>query len=261
MVGGHSHALALLEGFEMLIDSGRGPDEQVRWSVAAEWREKIVYSQGSSTGHVRRQPDAGLSDLVSRCSIAKLALVWWGNQMNVRALLCDARPFDVVLVSDGPTPLAQSAELIPCSVVEACVRQSLGHEGTLARIIAGARERGAKVSLLGPPPPLPEEAVRERLAMSPHFIKLMEHTKWSPRDAPVVSDQVRRRLHTILLRVYESFAREHGADFLPPPSDVVDADGMLDSLYWSSDVTHANAEYGAKYLQGVIRWAEESRYE
>jgi hypothetical protein len=83
----------------------------------------------------------------------------------------------------------------------------------------------------------------------------MNQIKLDPADARIVSDAVRRRMRTIALDAYRSFATSREADFVAPPASAEDDAGMLGEAYWGTDATHGNGEYGAMYLQDVLDWA------
>ncbi len=146
-------------------------------------------------------------------------------------------------------------ELIPCSVVDAFVRQRLEQNDRLRELLAECVGRRLPVGMLIPPPPLPEEAVRERLAHGPHFVKVLEQLGETAADVPIVPDPVRQRLWTLMADTYRTFAEENELHILVPPDDAFDGLGMLASSYWGQDPTHANGAYGAAVLGRAFAWA------
>ncbi len=180
--------------------------------------------------------------------------MWLGNQMSVRALLVNGPPFDVLLPNEDRHDVDPSLQLIPYSVVRSSVAARLEKDPALLSILDTLRDREIRVCLLGPPPPLPEPAARERLAQSPHFVAVMEELNLNPADARIVADPVRNRLRSVMLETYGSFAASHGADFVPPPEEATDQAGMLAAPYWTDDVTHGNSAYGTLYMREVLEW-------
>ncbi len=175
--------------------------------------------------------------------------------MNVRSLIASDRPFDVMLPSaNGPSHVDPDVELIPCSVFVSAIRQRLEANESLQDLLVAADRLKVPVSMFGTPPPLPESAVRERLASSPHFVEVLQNRASSATDVAIVPDNVRAKLWMLLLSAYRDFSADHCIDFLEPPKAAVDGAGMMDAGYWSPDPTHANAAYGSLCLESVFHW-------
>jgi hypothetical protein len=257
LVAGHSHTLALLEGFENEVDQGSFSSRynSMEVSIIAEWRGAFVQSSGTINGTRRAVVRYALPKTIEDTAPSRVALMWWGNQMNVRALLLDGPRFDIASTPEFEGPVDPLVQLIPRRVVEGFVRSTLEQDKYLHEVLRRSADVGAEICLLGPPPPLPDIAVRERLAQSPHFVRVLNQANINLRDAVIVEASVRRRLRNILLDVYNSFAGQFGASFIPPPTAVADENGLLQARYWTDDVTHANAQYGAMYVRDVMDWA------
>ncbi len=179
--------------------------------------------------------------------------------MNLRALISTGQPFDVLLpTTDAAYSIDPAVELIPCSVVESYVRNSLVNHSTLDELHEAATVMKLPVSLLGTPPPLPESAVRERLMNEPHMVGVMSEAGMGASDAVIVPDRVRATLWKILISTYKDFAAERAYQFLELPDSMVDSQGMLESDYWGEQATHANEKYGAAALDTIIHWANGS---
>jgi len=256
IVAGHSHTLALIEGAERDVASGSfaSVNASLEVSFLAKWREAMVGARWSGSGFERLAPSGSLVDFVVGSGAAHVALMWLGNQMSVRALLLNGPPFDVILPNEDEHDVDPSLQLIPYSVVRSSVAARLEKDPALLPILDTLRDREVRVCLLGPPPPLPEPAARERLAQSPHFVAVMEQLNLNPTDARIVADPVRNRLRSVMLDTYASFAASHGADFLPPPREATDPAGMLAAPYWTDDATHGNSAYGALYMRSILKW-------
>lgn len=251
---GQSHSLALLEGASSL---GTDLPDGLEISFVADWRGTLLRAKVSSAACERSEPTTDLRCLSEAAAAAYVFLLWWGNQVNLRALLQVGPPFDVVLPTDTEAPEPE-AELVPCSAVEAYVRKSLAGDGVLPDVLAQAHEHGSSVCFLAPPPPLPSEAVRDRLAQSPHWMPVLDELGLRAADAEIVADRVRVRLRALLLEEYESFASDHGASFLLPPQEATDDAGLLREEFWSTDVSHANPLYGVLYLRQLLDWVREA---
>ena len=248
-VVGTSHILTLFEGYPVI--AGRLPSG-LELSFIAQGPRRIGYAVASAAGFERRDPKGTLVDLVAELDATHVFVSWKGSQTNIRGLLLQGPPFDVILPADGQRLVGAGVEIIPCSVVETYVRSTLDRENDLVQLIDAANRRGAKVWLMGPPPPLPETAVRERLGYESHFAGRLREIGLTAEDVHVVDEAVRVRLHTLLIGVYQKFAAERGAGFCPPPSHVTDEAGLLLPQYWGKDITHGNAAFGAAYLRDLV---------
>jgi hypothetical protein len=255
-VVGTSHVLTLFEGYEVI--AGELPST-LELAFIAQGPLRIGHAVVSPAGFERREPTGTLVDMVGESGATHVFVTWKGSQVNIRGLLLQGPAFDVVLPADGERLADAGVELIPCSVVESYVRKTLDREDDLSRLIERAQRRGAKVWMLGPPPVLPEMAVRERLGSESHFAARLGEIGLTAADVFIVPEAVRVRLRELLLGVYREFASEHGAGFCRPPSAVADEAGLLLPRYWGKDITHGNAAYGAAYLRDLVTVAAANR--
>jgi hypothetical protein len=190
--------------------------------------------------------------LVDNARIAIMVL--GGNEIPISALIAKGSEFDVVLGDIPEDDRPPSAEIVPCSAVSMHFRKALFcTEHT--EFVEQCQRRGTRTALLGPPPQLPTEAVRERLLGEEFFRDKLEELGLTPTDVRLVPDAVRNRLWRLQTGTYRSFAAEHSLSFIPPPESTKDSNGMLAPTYWGSDVAHPNAEYGAQYLKRIVEWA------
>ncbi len=248
-VVGNSHVLTLFEGYEQM--AGQLPP-QLELTFIAKGQHRIGHAVGSSAGTKRRQLKGNFIDLVAQLDVSYVFVMWLGSQMNIRALLLQDRAFDVVLPEEGGRIIDPDVELIPCSVIETFVRNSLHTDPVLSQLIERAQGRGAKVWLMAPPPVLPDVAVRERLGSESHFATRLAEIGISAAEANILPEPARVRLRALLLNVYREFAAEHGAGFCPPPNRVADEAGVLLPQFWGRDITHGSAAYGAAYLHELV---------
>jgi len=255
-VVGTSHVLTMFEGCRLIRDELPAGLEV---SFIAQGPRRLGYAVVSPRGVESREPAGTLAQLVGDSSASHVFVSWRGSQANVRGLLLQGPPFDVVLPGEEERAIEPGVELIPCSAVEVAIRATLDRDDQLPQLIAAAKRRGARVWMMVPPPALPEAAVRERLGHESHFAARLGDIGLSAADVIVVAEPVRVRLHTLLLRVYRKFAADHGAGFCPPPPAVADARGLLLPRYWGRDVTHGNADFGAAYLRTLVSVAAADR--
>jgi hypothetical protein len=260
MVVGQSHVRALLDGFEQLARSGSDLPQRTEASFVTSRPDNLVVTTRRPDGSERKSPKVSLAELAGQIGPNHVVLAWGGNQMNVRALLATGRPFDFVLPGSDATPQPDpDVELIPCAVIGSYVRQRLDDNEMLGQLLDRATGTDTPVTVLGPPPPLPEDAVRQRLSDSPHFVGVMEKLGMVASEVPIVPDPVRGRLWVLMITAYRTFAEHRDLDFVEPPAATIDGRGMLASPYWSTDATHANADYGALVMEAILRSTVEAR--
>ena len=70
--------------------------------------------------------------------------------------------------------------------------------------------------------------------------------------------ETRLKLWLLEAQLMTEWAESLGAGFLAPPAAASDEDGFLGENYYSDDVTHANAAYGALVLDQVAAILERS---
>ena len=248
---------ALLDGYDALARSDGGLPTGLRASFVTSRPERVVQAVWQPAGFDRRVSKMPAVETVIRSDPTHVALAWGGNQMNLRALVSIGRPFDFLLPSSvHPPQLEPGVELIPCAVVDAVMRQRLEGNDTLLQLIDDCARRDVRVTLLIPHPPLPEWAVRQRLANEPHFATVLETMRTDPSSVPIVPDPVRARLWTLMAGAYRAFADRHGLDRIDPPNESIDSETMLASPYFGTSATHANAAYGELVLGHIFDWAQ-----
>jgi hypothetical protein len=247
--------IPLLGGYEQQISSNPSRFDEVDISFIRRRKGDQMLIEWRDDQFIRQRKKQSLAKLVQGARPTHLALVWGGNQMNVRAHISDSRPFDVLLPTDTETAIDPAVELIPCSAVESYVRSSLVNHETLQELQDAATTMGLPVCMMETPPPLPAAAIRERLLNEPYWVGIMRELGISASDARIVPDSVRAKLWQLLISTYKTFAAERDYEFLELPDTMVDSHGMLESKYWGTDSTHANTEYGSTSLEIIVHWA------
>jgi len=256
VVIGQSNARALRDGFECLVRDRPKRLGTTEVTVVMKRPQDLALSSWGPDGHQQRIAPQAMSEVLKQISPTHVVLMWGGNQMNLRAMLATGPPFDVVLPPAlGVADYAPDSVLVPCAAVVAYVRNRFEANAELGDVLAATRPLQAKCLFLGPPPPLPGTAVRERLRDEAHFVGVMKKLGVDAATVQLVPDTVRKKLWVLLISTYQAFAAEQDSAFLPPPAGTTDALGMLDQRFWGVDATHASAEYGMRYMDEVLSWA------
>jgi hypothetical protein len=180
---------------------------------------------------------------------SNVAILWAGSQFLGRSLFIATRDFDVVF--DG-RPTLPGAQLIPRSGLEELGRGALSMK-LLQDICSATREncRG-DTAFLAPPPPSPDHVVLAGFEKEPLLVRIAEESAGDSETPRVVAESVRIKLWRILVGLYSEYASEGDLVFVPPPAAAVGRDGLLTSEY-TADASHANREYGALYIQTILR--------
>lgn len=256
VVIGQSNARALRDGYERLVRDRPERPGAAEVTVIMKRPQDLAVNSWGPDGYQRRIAPQTMSEVLTQIGPTHVVLMWGGNQVNLRALLATGPPFDVILPPAlGEADYAPDSVLVPCAAVVAYVRNRFDGNAELSDVLATTRSLQAKCLFLGPPPPLPGTAVRERLRDEAHFVGVMKKLGVDAATAHLVPDAVRQKLWVLLISTYQAFAAEQGSTFLPPPAGSTDALGMLDQRFWGVDATHASAEYGMRYMDEVLSWA------
>lgn len=170
----------------------------------------------------------------------RVALIYGGNEPNLRFLFEDPVPFDFVLHRVQSLPLNPDAVVVPEALVRAQIESLLA--AALDDLLGALKIRaGFPVILLGTPPPKGDhQLLRRFLPAEFPQLKLMSAT-------------VRLKLWHLLQELYAEKARSYGFDFLPVSDEVTDKDGFLKPPFWADDLTHANSAYGKVMLERLAK--------
>ena len=185
-----------------------------------------------------------------------------GGMMDSRAMIAGARSFDVVVAGAPHRAVSSDTEVIPSVIPTELVRHTLRDSSThlVAAVDLCRRMEARRITLLAPPPPLPGAAVRDRLGHGPVWPERLAEMGVGAEDVPLVPDGVRHRLWLLSVSAYRDVADELGVEFIAPPAEAQDPQGMLREEFWRDhDAVHANGAYGTLYLQKVRSWATEER--
>jgi hypothetical protein len=183
-----------------------------------------------------------------------IVVLWPGAQLSTHMTLAIGPEFDVILPDERDRSVPTGVEIVPTGAVEELIWATLEKDPIYraASALIGSSHAVGKLSFLAPPPPLPIEAVRERLAVEPFFTRKAEQLGIDLTMARLVPDCVRVKVWKVLVSVYKALAEQHGARLILPPTEAADEIGTLASDYWSNDVTHANRAYGRLYIEKIL---------
>jgi hypothetical protein len=201
------------------------------------------------------QPEGHLEDAAPLFEGMDYVLVLWrGEQLSVSVTFAFGPEFDVVLPGERDEPTPAGVELVPYAVVEETMLAAFDSDPAFRAALGflSSPRWADKLRFLAPPPPLPVEAVRERLAIEPFFVEMARNLGIDLAAAPLVPDRVRVKVWKVFLSVYESLAGRYGCRLIPPPGESADERGTLAPAYWGHDVTHAGVEYGRLYLEKIL---------
>jgi GT2 family glycosyltransferase len=216
LVAGHSHRYAFLDHFNRSGENAR-----------------VAILEVASNADIETDTYWNIAlDTARRRGVA-LVIVWDGNQHNVHFLLESAERFSVYPAS-GPWADGRSRPLIPRSLFREFFAPSVER---LRAILA--RSNGARVIVLGTPPPKPDDHVRDRLHKEPLLADAAASLGMTPSTLEVTPLPVRVELWRITQELLREVADACGAPFVAVPEKAF-AGGALTGEMSYPDVTHAN---------------------
>jgi hypothetical protein len=208
---GHSHVAVLLNGLKACVN--RGDSEALgNFEFASVFVDggviRVTHSERDK--HARRVTGSWADVMPALLDNAGIAImVLGGNEIPMSALIATGSEFDIVLGDTPADDRPPSVEVIPCSAVAMHFRKALFCAEHI-EFVEHCQRSGTRTALLGPPPQLPAEAVRERLPRELFFQDKLEELGLRPTDVRLVPDAVRNRLWRLEIGIYRSFAAEHG---------------------------------------------------
>ena len=224
LVAGHSHAAALLEA---------KLSNQASLDLA---RIGICYSKELSSGP---PGDNDYWNFVAEMSQGKdLAIVWNGNQHNANFLFQTMPPFTISAISS--LTLAEGEVPITNSMMRAFFEPSFDELREIIPMMSSAES----VYLVTGPAPKPLIHIKERITQEKFFTDIADSLGVRAQDLEITSDSLRVELWKILSEMLTEIAVELNVGFINSPEDSLDSNGLLREIFWTPDVTHANAAYG-----------------
>lgn len=156
-------------------------------------------------------------------------------------------PIDFTLSSAPRLAIDRSATWVAESMLRAFIAPSLEPLAALLdRLVAAS---SIPVVVVGTPPPKGDEAsVRTVLAAESYFVHLAQARGTDLATAPLTPVSVLLKLWLLSQDMQREIATAAGAIFVPVPDRLRDDDGFLLRSYWSTDVTHADADFGQQMM-------------
>jgi len=232
IICGHSHAASILEATKL-------PEMQASSAPAIS----VCYSSDWAAGP---PGDKEYWDFVADLSYGKhVVIVWNGNQHNANFMFQTDPEFTVIgAVGDVDD---QKIALIPRSMIKEFFKPSFEE---LNEIIPSL-SKAASTTIMNGPAPKPLSHIQKCILQEKYFTDIAKSLGVDIGDLVITSDSLRLELWKILAELLANKAKTLGANFFSAPLESQDAYGMLLPEYWTSDVTHANSQYGMLLMKDL----------
>ncbi|GEM_PF-762611 len=228
VLAGHSHMIALYQGWLERAKYVGAPDKVV-----------TVRSKGIAI------PEYW--EVVKRTAEGRtLVVVLNGNQQNTHFLFRTGLPFDIIRQNRS---YDSTLAAVPFEMAVSYMYRTITEDPVPVPPMPAIR----RMVVVGTPPPKSDETVRRWLTTEDHYAARLATLGWDPASAPVSPLELRVALWEALQKALSLYSSKIGALFVPVPQDAQDETGALREEYSNSDVTHANAAYGALLWQEVAK--------
>jgi hypothetical protein len=232
---GHSHIVAIAKGGYELVNEGAPFTARFVYLHDPEWLPTFAPTEGG-----RLNPR--LAEMIERENPVFILLSIGGNEHNALSVARHDEPFDFILGEQPELPLALGAAALPEAVVREAFREKM--EPTLTALRAFRAATNRPLVCLEPPPPLPNARI---LAYPKEFFKAaVDRRKISP-------EPFRYKMWRVQAGLYQEFCARHDVVYAPAPADMIDAAGLLAASAQGEDATHANAAYGRRAIEEMMR--------
>jgi GT2 family glycosyltransferase len=225
LVAGHSHRYAFIDYFNR---SGQ--------------RAPVAILESTSSINADPDPYWGMAVETARERGLPLAVVWDGNQHNIHFLLESEERFSV-FPATGPWEDGHRRPLMPRSLIREFFAPSLG---PLRIVLAGSA--GAKVVLIGTPPPKPDDHVNARIQEEALFVEAAERLGMTASTLRVTPLAIRVELWRITQEMLRALAHEFGTTFVGVPDRALSGGALAAELSYR-DATHANGLWAELMIQ------------
>lgn len=179
-----------------------------------------------------------------------LVSVVGGNAANRLAIFNSGPAVDFILPGDASPPVADAERFIPYDAVERAMERQLAVFDQFLKLLPRQRVAGI-AHLEGPSPCMDNEFVVSSLPAAAR--QLVQASGTCELTAELVAPPAyRRRLWLCQAAVTRRIVESHGALYVTPPPEALDADGhrRLDTC---SDACHGTPAYGAMALAHLRR--------
>lgn len=167
-----------------------------------------------------------------------------GAHHNLLGLLKSGEPFDV-LMGAGDTPDVEAKALVPQRALRSAIGEQFEQSAKMRKLIGAGQ--GPVWLISTPPPKRSNDFVLERFLRQ----KKQVYRGKAVEQFGIERPETRLKLWLLEGQLMAQWAESLGAGFLTPPAEASDEHGFLAEQYYSEDVTHANAAYGALVLDQV----------
>lgn len=225
VVGGHSHAAAMMRAFTAGLTDPEA--ERVAVAYTDDW------SAPSTADY--------FDFLVEATAGRTVAFSFSGNEHNAWFLLKRRPPFRVY----DPEARYELGDEEGIWVARSTFRRLwTGSFELLHEMLPRLSER-SEVLVLATPPPKSDDLVRKALTSEPHFLQQAAELGYPADELEVTPAITRVALWRVLDELLQEKTEAAGATFVPIPDGTTDEDGVLLPEFDFGDATHANAAYGA----------------
>ena len=177
----------------------------------------------------------------------KAFIVWRGNQHAMQLFASDPA-FDFVLSDQPELPVVKDSIIIPEQMLREKFSPTLDELEVLLGNLADAGRHG--VVICGTPPPKGDvTAIRANLKREKYFAERLAALGSSADSIPLISPVVLYKMWRLIQNMLQELAYRRQVQFAPVPVETQTPDGFLRSEFWSSDVTHANRDFGRLFLR------------
>ncbi len=240
---GHSHIVALANGVYALQAEGhrfQGNEVSGRFHYlyGADFEPPFAEVEGRPklNPHIAETLAAEDYDLVIACL--------GGNEHNALSIVQIDPKYDFAPARDPQARVDPDAQFIPEGVIKEALLGTMTQSVKTLSLIKAATRR--PVVAAAPPPPLPRERVLE---CPKEFLGFFDLRKLN-------EDRIRRKMWLSQLSLMEEICREGQIIFSEPPSEALDANGMLTQAFWGKDASHGNDAYGKKMISYILSQIE-----
>lgn len=177
----------------------------------------------------------------------KVFIVWRGNQHATQLFASDP-PFDFVLSDQPELPVVKDSIIIPEQMLRKKFSPTLDELEVLLENLAEVARHG--VVICGTPPPKGDVTViRATLNREKYFAERLAALGSSADLIPLISPAILYKMWRLIQNMLRELAGRRQVQFVPVPAETQTSDGFLRREFWSSDVTHANNDFGRLFLR------------
>ena len=224
LIAGHSHV------FPMYMAVNRRQNQHNLFGVA---------SQADFSKSVDRDQDYW--QFVAKNSKQKTVVILWnGNQHNIHFLVDTDQPFKVFGYLPGP-------EIYPVVSISR-IKKLFEPTFLELRETLNKFKKQTKIVLAQTPPPKSKVFLDSKLHLDPFFLNLAKQLDIPKSKLQASTDELRLAMWGITQDMTRDLACEFDLEYFDLPSHTVSSNGLLAEEYWTDDLSHANEDFGSRWL-------------